>query len=834
MKRKSGRVLASLLMAFLFLFSAVPAQGAGETGRTIRVAYPYQAGLTEVDEQGNYSGYTYEYLQEIAQYTGWSYEFVEVPGTPDESLTQLMEMLENGEVDLMGGMLYSASMAELYDYSGYSYGVVETVLQVLQEDTRDLVVDSQTQQTFRVAVPSSSKQRLKELQEYCDMNLIELAPVLCADKAEQLQALREGRADALLATSMDYTSGLRTIARFAQKPFYFVLSKKCDQGIMQELNAAIADVERADPTYSTALFEKYFMPQNDTAVLTDAEQAYLAAAGTLRVGVMDGQPPFQYQKDGEFAGIAVDLLEVLAQETGLKFELVPVKGAAALEELLEAGKLDLVAGMTYDYKEANRLGLAMSRPYLSAQYVQLQKTSSTESSGGRLAASVNNNYGSASASEVLWYDSISECVAAVDRGEADFTFVDAYTGQYYVNTSAYADLKVVSQLSGQRQICFGLVKPTSRQLLSVLNKELAVLPAAHMQEIVYANTLYTPEISLRELLRDHPAVSVSLVAGILLAVIVVLLIFLRQRNASSRRLALELKKHMQVYGMVSDAFFEYDYTAQTLIVSTPRPGEDGEPELEHYFLGAAAKIEPPIRAFVEFVRQSEDGVHEKQLPREDGQLHWLRVATRTIHDDHGKRAYTVGRISDIEEERRAQQELMEKAQRDSLTGLFNTAAGRQRSEELLAGLQGEERDALILLDIDYFKEVNDRYGHRRGDWVLTRVAEVLRSSFRPEDVIGRPGGDEFVVYLRGARELAALGERCGTLCRRIRELSRDGLHLSVSIGAALAGPGDSYEAVYERADQALYRAKDAGRDRYILVPWPGDTQGVAGGEALRG
>lgn len=118
--------------------------------------------------------------------------------------------------------------------------------------------------------------------------------------------------------------------------------------------------------------------------------------------------------------------------------------------------------------------------------------------------------------------------------------------------------------------------------------------------------------------------------------------------------------------------------------------------------------------------------------------------------------------------------------------------------------------------------------------MLTRVAEVLRSSFRPEDVIGRPGGDEFVVYLRGARELAALGERCGTLCRRIRELSRDGLHLSVSIGAALAGPGDSYEAVYERADQALYRAKDAGRDRYILVPWPGDTQGVAGDEALRG
>lgn len=112
--------------------------------------------------------------------------------------------------------------------------------------------------------------------------------------------------------------------------------------------------------------------------------------------------------------------------------------------------------------------------------------------------------------------------------------------------------------------------------------------------------------------------------------------------------------------MVSDAFFEYDYAAQRLIISTPHAGEDGEAELKSYFLGGTEEIDPFIGSFVDFVRQSEDGMHEKQLPRDNGQLHWLRVATRTIHDDHGKRAYTVGRISDIEEERRAQQELLEK------------------------------------------------------------------------------------------------------------------------------------------------------------------------------
>lgn len=70
--------------------------------RVVRVAYPVQAGLTDFDEYGNYTGYTYEYLEEVAQYTGWEYEFVEVPGEIDESLSALLEMLQNGEVDLMG------------------------------------------------------------------------------------------------------------------------------------------------------------------------------------------------------------------------------------------------------------------------------------------------------------------------------------------------------------------------------------------------------------------------------------------------------------------------------------------------------------------------------------------------------------------------------------------------------------------------------------------------------------------------------------------------------------------------------------------------------------
>ncbi|WP_400238520.1 transporter substrate-binding domain-containing protein, partial [Methanomethylophilus alvi] len=168
---------------------------------------------TEVDENGRYSGYTYDYLQEIAQFTGWDYEFVQVPGNDDESISTLMEMLEAGEIDLMGGMLYQESMAQRYDYDGYSYGTVNTVLQVLIED-EIAAFDPQELQHMRVAILGSSTVRRQKLLDFCEKNRITPELVPCENKEEQVRALKEGRADALLNTSANPIEGVRTLVKF--------------------------------------------------------------------------------------------------------------------------------------------------------------------------------------------------------------------------------------------------------------------------------------------------------------------------------------------------------------------------------------------------------------------------------------------------------------------------------------------------------------------------------------------------------------------------------------------------------------------------------------------
>lgn len=816
-RRICNRISAlAAMMALMCVMGAPFADARTDAAPTVRVAYPIQNGLTEVDEDGHYSGYTFEYLQEIAQYTGWNYEFVQIPGDMDESLNTLMDMLESGEVDLMGGTLYSEALAETYSYSGYSYGTVYTVLQSLMEDTRDMVVDSQTQQTMRIAVPKSSKYRLQEMTEYCELNRITPELVLCEDGAEQMKALQEGRADVMLNTSLNWVEGLRTIARFAPKPFYFIMSKKSDQGLMQDLNAALINIEQADPYFATSLHEKYFSPPPDKLLLSETESAYIHEAGELRVGVLTDQPPYQSYDEGNYRGIAIDFLHHIAEETGLRFTYVPVSGQDQLDHMIETGAIDLVAGMTYDYEEAQTQGLSMTRPYLSVSYILLINRSVSEDSlKGKRQAIVQNRQDQASET-LLTYDTISDCVRAVDAGKADYTYVDAYTGQYYINHPEFNDLKAISQIEQQRQICFGIVKRGNSELLSVLNKVIAVISTEDMQSFVYSNTLYNQHVTLATLFAEYPLESVLVIVAVLLVVMGILFYAMWQRMRANKQAAVELKKHLQVYALTNDYFFEYDFRAETLMLSMPAKDGSGSSTLKTYAYSGMDRADRDRAAmFLQLIHAHEDGTKEALLPCDDGASRWFRITMKTVLDSVGTPVYAVGKITDIDYEKQEQDKLKDQARRDSLTGLLNTGACRDEIAHALATMPTGTMSALILLDVDYFKSINDQYGHMQGDQVLRRVAAILRDSFRSDDIVGRPGGDEFTVYMRNIKDGAVLTEKCAMLTRRVNDiLLEDGRRLSISIGAATALPGTDYAALYQAADQALYSAKANGRDRY--------------------
>jgi diguanylate cyclase (GGDEF)-like protein len=169
-------------------------------------------------------------------------------------------------------------------------------------------------------------------------------------------------------------------------------------------------------------------------------------------------------------------------------------------------------------------------------------------------------------------------------------------------------------------------------------------------------------------------------------------------------------------------------------------------------------------------------------------------------------------VSALQRERAEMQRL---AERDSLTGLYNRRAG----EALLANLLAEPdaHDALVLFDIDHFKRINDGHGHAVGDAVLREIARRCRAVLRKQDVFARWGGEEFLVLVRGAADdsLAAVTEtlRSAIGATPIEPAGR----VSASFGAARFRSRDTVGTWLQRADAALYRAKDEGRDRVVLA-----------------
>ncbi|AXJ96466.1 sensor domain-containing diguanylate cyclase [Sphingomonas sp. FARSPH] len=166
-------------------------------------------------------------------------------------------------------------------------------------------------------------------------------------------------------------------------------------------------------------------------------------------------------------------------------------------------------------------------------------------------------------------------------------------------------------------------------------------------------------------------------------------------------------------------------------------------------------------------------------------------------------------------------EMMEKAITDPLTGLFNRAGF-----DLVVGHQFHRRDetqqlSVIAVDLDHFKSINDRWGHQAGDRALCHLAHILTAQVRSNDVIGRLGGDEFMILLPGSDldQAHVIGQRIGAAARR-EPLAFDETAvtmLSLSVGVAAARPSESFADLAHRADQALYAAKAAGRNAVRLA-----------------
>lgn len=167
------------------------------------------------------------------------------------------------------------------------------------------------------------------------------------------------------------------------------------------------------------------------------------------------------------------------------------------------------------------------------------------------------------------------------------------------------------------------------------------------------------------------------------------------------------------------------------------------------------------------------------------------------------------------------------ARTDAITGAMTRKTFFQTCGRMLKELRSHEGPAgyFMMVDLDYFKQINDQYGHPEGDLCLKSTAQALREVFGEECLIGRVGGDEFAVLVTGPVPQEQLEQDLRFFLDQIHSMGTSGHRLSCSIGVVPALPGSSADALYHRADRMLYQAKQAGRGRFVIgTPEEAETE----------
>ncbi len=294
------------------------------------------------------------------------------------------------------------------------------------------------------------------------------------------------------------------------------------------------------------------------------------------------------------------------------------------------------------------------------------------------------------------------------------------------------------------------------------------------------------------------------------------------------KLRLSLERHQIILDQTTDILFEWDLTADTFEFSSNWEKKFGSVPVTRnvsLYLNQAPHVcrddQAVFASLLERIRRGERYAEaELRFLDTAGEDLWCRVRMTGQTDESGRTVRAVGVILDIDAEKRRAQHLIERAQQDALTKLYNKGACQELVSAVLREAPPDSCSGLLLIDLDNFKQANDTRGHLFGDALLIEVAHTLQSQFRSRDIVARVGGDEFLVFLPRIPEPGLALRKAQQVLAAIHGLAaREQVYtdLSCSIGIALSPVcGTAYQQLFQRADEALYRAKSLGKNQACL------------------
>ena len=302
---------------------------------------------------------------------------------------------------------------------------------------------------------------------------------------------------------------------------------------------------------------------------------------------------------------------------------------------------------------------------------------------------------------------------------------------------------------------------------------------------------------------------------------------LQERAEAERRAAAILTRSERRYRTLAELgtlVFWRSEPDGSITIAAGWPELTGEPESAAMGRGWMRGLHPTdrpvvITAITQAHASSAPLDIEFRIATASGEWRWVRARGGPIRNEAGEIFEWVGVFEDVDVRRQAQARIAHMAHHDALTGLPNRLLFHERVREAVARASRGHPEALLCLDLDRFKEVNDTLGHPVGDLLLCQVTERIRATVREGDTIARLGGDEFAIVQTAVAQpvgAATLAERLVDALRRPFDLDGQQVNIGTSVGIAVVSRDDDADRVLKNADIALYRAKEEGRGRFFF------------------
>lgn len=543
-------LMTMLLLTALLSLSASAAETVSQHER-VRVGFFAMDGYHMMDEDGNRSGYGYDFLRLMARYWDVDYEYVGY----DKSWEEMQQMLIDGEIDMVTSARRTPEREELFDFSR-PIGTNNGILTVRSDNSTIVEGKYSTYDGMRVALLRGNS-RNDEFAEYARTKGFTYKSVYFDSAEEIAEALQNGTVDAIVTSSLRKMNNERILEKFGSSDFY-VIVKKGNTELLNKINYAIDQMNAAEGSWKTTLYNKNY-ETTDTKNLEYTEEekriiAQYSKGNPLHVLCDPTRYPYSYTENGEVKGILPDYFRKIADYAGLSYEfLVPATRDEyiAYQSNKDAVNISIDARLDTDnYAETKEWGL--TAPYITMRMARVTR----RDFDGKInvVTTVNQNASTsiedvlAPGAEKLMCSTRQEMMEAVRDGKADAAFVYYRMAQAFVNSDTTGTMTYT--LLEQPTFSYRMVVSSTENhaLAGILTKAMYAMPDNLVEDLATQYTTYkATNLTLADMIRLHPVTAVAITVFISWMAVTMIIIVNRLRTRRKLQLAAQQKaKEMTV------------------------------------------------------------------------------------------------------------------------------------------------------------------------------------------------------------------------------------------------------------------------------------------------